>query len=79
VKVPVNGQCALFWEEWPVNAQGQRREINRQLTDADITSAFIGIFTAIWKYLPESLLIRDNDAVIKHLKDQAKKLPASYD
>jgi transcriptional regulator with XRE-family HTH domain len=78
VKVPVNGQTMLFWEEWPADALGHRREINHHQTDGGITRAFIRSYGALWQSLPEDLLIRDKNAVIEYLEDQREKLPGSY-
>jgi hypothetical protein len=77
VKVAANKESVMLWEEWPVNAQGQRREVDHKLTELDITSV-LGLYGDIWKYSPEDMLIRDKGAVFKYLTDQGKKLPRSY-
>jgi hypothetical protein len=78
VKVPVNGQSTLFWEEWPVNECGRRMQADHQLTGSGITRAFIDMYSSIWRDLPEDMLIRDKEAVIEYLTNQGRKLPTAY-
>jgi hypothetical protein len=74
VKVGGQGQNLMFWEEWTVDSQRRRREVDRRVNEVGAINAFIGIFGYSWKYLPDDILIRDRDAVIKYLVDQRSNL-----
>jgi hypothetical protein len=64
----------MFWEEWPVDSQGRKREVDRRVTENNVIKAFIEIVGYIWRAMPEKYLIRDRDAVIKYLKAQRNNL-----
>jgi hypothetical protein len=74
VKVGGNRQNSMFWEEWPFDSQRRRREVDRRVTEIGAINALIGIFSYSWKYLPDDVLVRDKEAVIKYLKDQRSNL-----
>ncbi len=74
VKVGGQGQNALLWEEWAVDAQRRRREVDRRVTEVDAINGLIGVLGYSWKYLREDILIRDKDAVIKYLVDQGSNI-----
>jgi hypothetical protein len=78
VKLPANGQCTMFWEEWPLNELGQRQEKNHRLNEDSITRTLFGLYSDIWMYSPESMLMRDKDAVFNYLKSQGEKIPTAY-
>jgi hypothetical protein len=74
VKVATPGQHAMFWEEWPADSQGRRREVDRKVSANNVIQAFIELYSYIWQSMPDDVLIRGREAVRKRLKDQYDNL-----
>lgn len=77
VKVGVNGQSAMFWEEWPFDPQGIR-EVDHRLDEVDIIKRIVEVFAYLWQCAPTNMLMTDKGDVIKYLKNQCDELPASF-